>query len=127
MLFSIIMALLMLLVGLMALSEIRTFRRKRGAQRLRRLTLRLSMAGMVIFLLASLLVGVQIFHLQEPYGVTKLWIAFWGCITLLTGGIFCLVIADFHSIGTDVQEDTKQYWEEFMKTIKDNKSPTSKD
>lgn len=107
----------MLAITILAIGEVHHFRRKRGPYRLRRLTMRLTMAAMMLFLLGSILVGVRIFHLQEPNGIIKLWVAFWGCILLLIGGIFCLVIADFRLIGDDLHEHTNQFINEIMQSM----------
>ena len=125
--FVIMLVVGMAIVAVMAARELRLFLRKRDTYPLRRLTLRLSMAGMLFFLFASLFVGVRVFHLVEPTGNVTLWMAFWGCITLLTGGVICLAIADFRSLDTDTDENTKQLWREIAETIAAHESHAPKE
>jgi hypothetical protein len=121
------LSLAMFAVIMLALREVWQFRRKRDVYRLRRLTLRLATAGMLLFLLASILIGVRVFGLNEPDGVATLWIAFWGCIMLLTGGILCLVIADFQTIGDDALQNANQYWDDIAKTIAEHQQNLPKE
>lgn len=125
---SVVLALVMVLVLLMAMREVWAFHRAREVHRLRRLTLRLAMAAMLLFLLASILIGVNLFHLNEPAGIPPdLWIAFWGCVAILTGGVLCLAIADFQTIGDDALSSVNQYWDEIARAIADHQQRSSKE
>lgn len=127
-LLSVSLALVMVIVLLMAMREVWEFHRKREVYRLRRLTLRLAMAGMLIFLLASILIGVNVFHLNEPAGIAPdVWIAFWGCITIMTGGIICLAIADFRTIGDDTLHNSNQYWDHIAEAIAEHQKSSPKE
>ena len=96
---TIVLTLAILIVIMMAIREIRNFQRDRGMYRFRRLTLRLSMAGMLLFLLVSLFIGVKVFGLNEPLGIDPhAWLAFWACVVLLVGAIACLVIVDLTNV-----------------------------
>jgi MFS family permease len=109
-LLNIALCLGMLVVIMMATLETQYVRRHRGIYLFRRLTLRLSMAGMLLFLLASILIGlnVRIFGLTEPMGVDWRWVAFWGSVVLLIGAICCLALADLTMIKTDVLSEHVQ-------------------
>ena len=115
--FSLLLLVAMAIVLMMALREVYQFRRNRSIFRLRRLTLRMLMAALLLFLLASILIGVRIFGLNEPYGVERIWILFWGSITLIIGSIFLLVLADFRLVRHDVSEKTAGYWQEINRAI----------
>ncbi len=95
--------LTMLLVFVMIVRECAQYVRKRQTYPIRRLTLRVSTAIMLLFLLASILVGVRAFHLGSPEdnGYVQLWAAFWGAVVLLVFGIFCLVIADMRTVSVE--------------------------
>ncbi|HEY3377984.1 MAG TPA: hypothetical protein VGL77_10885 [Armatimonadota bacterium] len=127
MVFTLLLASVVFIVLIMALREIYLFRKMRDATQVRRLTLRLSMAAMLLFLLVSLFLGVCVFRLVEPDGVVPIWLAYWGCITLLTGAILLLVIADFRLYGEDSLRDSRQYWEEFARTIAAQRDNTPKE
>lgn len=95
MIFNIAIALALLIIVFLALREVLLFRQKRDPLGLRRLTLRLSTSFMLIFLLCSLFIGIRVFQLKDFEGIIQLWIAFWTSIVLITGGVFCMLIADF--------------------------------
>lgn len=95
MFFNIAIALALLIIVFLALREVLLFRQKRDPLGLRRLTLRLSTSFMLIFLLCSLFIGIRVFQLKDFEGIIQLWIAFWTSIILITGGVFCMLIADF--------------------------------
>lgn len=127
MVFNVAIGLGLLLVSLLMLREIVQFRRMREVHRLRRLTLRLMMAAMLLFQLLSILIGVRVFGLAEPDGVPNLWIAFWGCIGLLTGGILMLAIADFRLVGEDTLRNSAEHLDEIARTIAEHQANKSKD
>ncbi len=116
-LISIVLA--MLLVTGMLLRELVLYRQKRQTYPRRRLTLRISTALMLLFLLASILVGVRFFHLGSPEdsGYASIWAAFWGAVMLLIAGIFCLVIADLRTISVETEHDTSSLWRDIAETI----------
>jgi len=93
----------MIVVIVMAINETHHFRRNRSVYMFRRLTLRLCMATMLLFLFASILIGtnVQVFGLTDPVGIDLRWVAFWGCVLLLVGAICCLALADLAMIRED--------------------------
>ena len=115
--FTFILILVMVAITGMAMREIVLFRRKRGEYSLRRLTLRIAMAIMLILQLASVLVGVRIFHLDTPQGVIGLWMAFWGCIMLLTGAISCLALADMRLVTDETSTETNRIWRDIAEMI----------
>jgi len=115
--FTILLIVVMTAVAGMTVREIVLSAWKRDEYPRRRLTLRITMALMLIFLLASVLVGVRVFHLDQPQGIIGLWMAFWGCIMLLTGAIVCLAIADLRSIGDDSHAETNRIWRDIAETI----------
>jgi hypothetical protein len=115
--FTILLSLVMLTVAGMAVREIVLFGRKRAEYPVRRLTLRISTAVMLLFLLVSLLVGVRVFHLDTYQGIIGLFLAFWGCVALLAGAIICLTIADLRMIGDETFADTNHYWRDIAETI----------
>ena len=115
--FDVVLVVVMAAVAGMAVREVVLFRRKLMDYSLRRLTLRISMTLMFIFLLLSVLVGVRVYHLDAPRGVIGLWMAFWGCIALLTGAILCLAIADLRLIGDETNSETNRLWRDIAETI----------
>lgn len=115
--FTVLMIAVQVAVVVLAVREIVLYMRKKEAYTLRRLTLRMLMAVMLIFLLASVLVGVRVFGLDKPPVIITLWLAFWGCITLLTGAIFCLAIADLRSIGDETTNEANRLWRDIAQTI----------
>ena len=123
--------LVMFLIVGMTLRECVLFRQKQKHQTYprRRLTLRISMAVMLLFLLASILVGVRIYHLGSPEesGYVQLWAAFWGAVMLLIAGIFCLVIADLRTISVEKERDANTYWRDIAETIATHEGNHPKD
>jgi len=115
--FTILMITVMAVVAVLAVREIVLSRRKGEQYSLRRLTLRILMAVMLIFLLASVLVGVRVYGLDKPQGIITLWMAFWGCITLLSGAIVCLAVADLRLIGDETTHEANQLWHDIAQTI----------
>lgn len=111
----------MLVVALFATREVVLYRRRDG-YKLRRLTLRLSMAAMLLFLFGSMWVGVTFFGLANPVGFDRLWIAFWTFIALLTIAIFCLVLADVHAIQHDAVTDTTDLLREMAEIITEHRT-----
>ena len=114
---TIVLLLAMALVLLMALREIYHFRREKSVYLFRRLTLRMVTAAVLLFLMASILIGVRFFGLNEPYGVERIWIIFWGSISLLIGALFFLVLADFRTPLNDARKETVDYWSDIYRTI----------
>ena len=114
---TVILILVMIAITGMATREIVLFRQKRAEYSLRRLTLRLTMAIMLTFQLASVLVGVRVFHLDNPHGVIGLWMAFWGCIALLTGAITCLALADMRLVSDETSSETNRIWRDIAEMI----------
>jgi len=121
-----VLSLAMVAIILLAMREVWAFHRKREVYHLRRLTLRLTTAGMLLFLLVSVLIAVKL-GLNEPYGLERQFIVFWGSIMLLVGGIICLVIADFQTIGDDALHQANQYWDEIAKTLADHHKEAPKE
>ncbi|MHB9025382.1 MAG: hypothetical protein ACYC7E_14635 [Armatimonadota bacterium] len=115
--FSVIIGVgILAVVGLTA-RELRAFFQKRGTYTVRRLTLRLSTAFMLLFLFAGIYTGVRVFHLDTPEAFPRHWIAFWGCITLLTGAIFCMVLADLRLLDEEKRVEAGKLWREIAETI----------
>jgi len=114
--FTILLITMMTAIAGMIVREIVLSTRRREEYSLRRLTLRIVMALMLIFLLASMLVGVRIYGLDKPRDI-ELWMAFWGCIALLSGAVVCLAIADMRMIGTETHADTNRIWRDIAQMI----------
>lgn len=121
--------LAMLLVAGMTVRELVHYRRQRPTYPRRRLTLRLLMAAMLLFLLASILVGVRIFHLGSPEesGYALLWAAFWGAVMLLIGGIFSLIFADMRTISVESEQENNKLWRDIAETIASHETTRPKD
>jgi|GEM_PF-1584278 len=117
--FTILLIALMIFIAGMLVREIVLSTRGREEYSLRRLTLRIMMAFMLIFLLASVLVGVRVYGLDKPRDL-ELWMAFWGCIALLSGAIVCLAIADLRMIGTETNTDINRIWRDIALTISEH-------
>jgi len=115
--FTILMITVMVAVAGLAIREVVLSQRKGEQYPVRRLTLRIVMAVMLLFLLASVLIGVQVYGLDKPKGFIALWMAFWGCISLLSGAIVCLAVADLRLIGDETFSETNQLWHEIAQTI----------
>jgi len=115
--FTVTLIGVMLAVAGMATREVLLFRRRAGEYSLRRLTLRIAMAVMLIFQMASVLVGVRVFGLDTPGGVAGLWMAFWGCIGLLTLAILCLAVADMRMVGNETSAETNRIWRDIAEVI----------
>ncbi|MHB0937384.1 MAG: hypothetical protein ACYDCO_15855 [Armatimonadota bacterium] len=123
--FTILMITVIGAVAGLAVREIVLATRKSEQYPMRRLTLRIVMAVMLIFLLASVLVGVRVYGLDKPQGIIALWMAFWGCITLLSGAIVCLAIADLRRIGDETFGDTNHLWHDIAQTIAEHEQQRS--
>jgi hypothetical protein len=117
MLFTLSIIAVMLIILGFALREVALFARRRESYKLRRLTLRLSMASMLLFLLGSILVGVTYFGLANPVGFDRYWIAFWAFITMLTFAIFCLAMADLRSLGEETDSAATALWQEMAQIL----------
>ena len=119
MLFLIMLVLAMLAVTGLAVREVMLFAHTRAVYGLRRLTLRMSTAILLLFLLGSILLGVRFFHLATPEecGFPSLWAAFWGCIGFITGGVFCLLIADMHLVADENLNEVGRIWHDVAETI----------
>ncbi len=117
------------LIAVMALRELFLYGQGRSDCTRRRLTLRMSMAAMLLFLLASILIGVYVFHLGSPEdsGYVQLWAFFWGCIMLIVVGVFFLVLADLRMISSESQQDTNELWRDIAQTIADHEVQRHKD
>jgi len=113
---TILLVAAMCAVLAMTIREVVGYLRKREPFALRRLTIRLSMAGMLLFLLGSILVGVRVFALGDPHGNATLWMVFWTCIMLLIGAILCLVIADLRLLAEE-NRLALQHWREIARDI----------
>lgn len=111
-----LLAVMAAVVGL-GIREVWLYRAQRAEYPLRRLTIRLANAAMMLILLGSILIGVRVFGLNEPDGIVPYFMLFWGCITLLTGAILCLVIADFRTIGEETTSDSVRLWHDIAETI----------
>ncbi len=117
--FTLTCILVMALIVALTVREVALFLRARDVYPLRRLTLRLCTTVLLLFLLASVWIGVQHFHLHEPRGVVGLWLGFWGCIALLAGAVICLAIADLRLLGDDLGRDTALHriWRDIAELI----------
>ncbi|HEY3418172.1 MAG TPA: hypothetical protein VGM23_14945 [Armatimonadota bacterium] len=115
--FNVIIGLGILAVIGLIVRELLAFFRKRGAYSLRRLTLRMSTAVMLLFLLVSVFIGIRLFHLDTPEAFPRHWIAFWGCVSLLTGAIFCMALADFRLLDEESRVEAGKLWQEIAETI----------
>ncbi|MHB9134434.1 MAG: hypothetical protein ACYDBB_25460 [Armatimonadota bacterium] len=120
--FTSVMVLAMLGILALLAREIVIFTRKRESYPVRRLTLRATTALMLLFLLASILIGIGAFHLLDPGSSPKPWIAFWGCIGLLTGAILCMVIADIRHLNEETNGEVKQLWHDIAEIIADHQA-----
>lgn len=129
MIFRLILILAMLILTILVVHELVAFVQKRSPYSLRRLTLRLSMAIMMLFLLGSIFLGIYSFHLATPEDSAdpRLWAAFWGSITVLTLGILCLVMADFRTINDETGNDTTVLWHDIAETIATHEALQKKD
>jgi hypothetical protein len=110
---SVVVVTILVLAG----REVALFVRQRASYPLRRLTLRLAMAGMLVFLFGSIGIGVHYFRLDDPAGIITLWLAFWGSIGLLTAGILCLALADLRSLHDDTSDEAARLWQEMAETV----------
>ena len=115
--FTIMMGAAMCAVVALLVREAGIYRRTRTPFTLRRLTLRVSMAGMLLYLLGSILFGVRVFALDSPHGNASLWMAFWTCIALLTGAILCLVLADLRLLSEEHRSVSRQLFQEISATL----------
>jgi hypothetical protein len=121
------LAAIMLVVTL-AVREVVLARRHREESSSRRLTLRLTTALLIIFLLVAVLVGIRRFHLDSLGGDPQYFLAFWGCVTLLAGGILALAFADFAMVRADLRRDVNQHWREIAEMIAaHHRGPEGKD
>jgi hypothetical protein len=117
MVLAILLSLGIFIVLGLTIREILIYIRKPHPYCLRRLTLRLSMAGLLLWLLASIGVGVLYFHLDNPEGIPMHWIAFWGFVGVIIAAIFCLIIADLRMIGDETQDEVNRLWRDIAQTI----------
>lgn len=124
-----ILIVMILAVAGLAVREIGLFFKDEGEFRLRRLTLRLLTAFLLIILLGSVLAAlrVPVFYLENPEIDPAIFLAFWGCIGLLAGGIVMLVIADLNLIGVETERHTNRYWQEIAETIAQHKHEEKKE
>ncbi len=118
-----ILIIMMLAVAGLAVREIGLFFKDDGEFRTRRLTLRLLTAVLLLILLASVLAALRVlaFYLENPVIDPAIFLAFWGCIGLLAGGIVMLVIADLNLISVETERHTNKYWREIADTIAQHK------
>ncbi|MEI6520432.1 MAG: hypothetical protein WCO98_10430 [bacterium] len=117
---QIILPVMMIFFIVMAVREVIIYRRGDvGVYSFRRLSVRLSMAVMVIFLLGSILTVISVpwFYLIEPQTTPNLWFAYWGSVAMLSFGILSLIVADFHMIGDDTRQDENKMWRELAEVI----------
>lgn len=114
---TIFLGITVVLVGWLAIREIILFQQASDGNRLRRLTLRLTTALMLLFLLMSIYLGIEVFHLGTPEGLPRHWLAYWGSVLLLAGGILCMVMADLRMLQADTQDDTRVLWQDIAETI----------
>ncbi len=117
---QIILPAMMILFIILAIREVILFKNKKeGVYSLRRLSVRLSMAVMLIFLLGSILTVISVpwFYLVEPQTNPDLWFAYWGSVSMLSFGILSLIVADFHLIGDDTRKDESKMWRELAELI----------
>ncbi len=124
---AILLAAAIVAVTAMAVREVIAYRRTRPAYTLRRITLRLSMAIMLLFLLGSIYVGVYLFDLETPMGHVGPWIAFWGCIGMLAFGVLCLVIADVRALGDELRQTPNTLQQEIAAIIAEHTREHSPD
>ena len=117
---QIVLPVMMIFFIVMAVREIMIYRNNiEGVYSLRRLSVRISMAVMVVFLLASILTVISVpwFYLIEPQTTPDLWFAYWGSVALLSFGILSLIVADFRLIGEDTRLDEHKMWRELAEVI----------
>ncbi len=122
---AIALALVIAIVLVLAAREVVVFRRTRETYSTRRLTLRLTTAFMLAFLLGSILLvlAVPSLSLIEPDLTPDLWLVFWGCVALLTGAIFCMIIADIGMVNDDTRQEANKMWREIAETIAEHGFP----
>ncbi len=115
---AIIIVMILAVAGL-AVREVGLFFKDEGEFRMRRLTLRLLTAFLLIILLGSVLAALRVpaFYLENPVIDPAIFLAFWGCIGLLAGGIVMLVIADFNLLSAENERHTSKHWQEIAETI----------
>jgi hypothetical protein len=124
MLFAVVMAVAGVVVLLLAVREVVQYLRRRDEYPLRRLTLRLCTAGMLLFLLASIYVGIGVFGLVEPRDAharlpytLQQWGMFWLFVMLLTLAIFALLIADFRTVHEERSTMVHDLWRDMAEII----------
>lgn len=127
MLFPIVIWTAMLVILALAVREVLLYTRRRDGYLLRRLTLRLCMAVMLLYLLGSIYVGITFFGLADPVGVDRLWMAFWGCIGLLVGAVLCLVVADLRILREETHRAVKDIWHDMATIIAAHERAKRKD
>lgn len=110
----------MIVFIIMAVREIILYReQKYGVYSFRRLSVRLSMAMLLLFLLGSIftVISVPWFYLIEPQTTPEFWFAYWGSVAMLSFGILCLIVADFRLIGEDTRAEENKLWNELAEVI----------
>ena len=114
-----ILIIMLVAVAGLAVREVGLFFKDDGEYRTRRLTLRLLTAVLLMILLGSVLAAlrVPVFYLENPEIDPAIFLAFWGCIGLLAGGIVMLVIADFNLLSVETERHTSKHWQEIAETI----------
>lgn len=117
---QIVLPVMMIFFIIMAVREVMIYRNNtEGIYSLRRLSVRISMAVMVVFLLASILTVISVpwFYLIEPQTTPDLWFAYWGSVAMLSFGILSLIVADFRLIAEDTRQDEHKMWRELAEVI----------
>jgi hypothetical protein len=117
---QIVLPVMMILFVVLAVREVIIYRKQLdGVYSFRRLSVRISMAVMVIFLLGSILTVISVpwFYLIEPFTTPELWFAYWGSVALLSFGILSLIVTDFRLIGDDTRSDENKMWRELAEVI----------
>ncbi len=117
MVLTIVIAVAVMVVLALSVRECVLYRRRRDSYPLRRLTLRLCMAGMLLFLFVSIALGITVFGLSDPLGFDRLWAFFWGFIMLLTLAILALVIADFRTLNEEAHTVVRELWHDMAEII----------
>lgn len=100
-----------------AVREVVQHRRAGADASRRRLGLRLATAATLMALLGAIWIGVARFGINEPAGALAYFLAFWGCIAMLIGAVFCLVIADLRMVADESHADAGRLLRDIVTTI----------
>ncbi len=113
------LAIVGLIVVLLLLVEVRSFRARRTLISRRRLALRVAAGLMLLALLAAVFVGLFVLRLYSAHSRPQLFLAYWSGCLLISAALVWVMLADLREVEDRFNARRHEIWHDMARFVAD--------